>query len=177
MMNIPMDDLSKPSPSAPYTYAAQPVQYQPQYQYHYPAEDTSRIRDWLVWSIINLIVGTGVFLPLIFSIICRYSKRRNDFAQARLMSTLALVFNIIATIFGVLFWIGFIIWIIFFTRTIKGINPRGNWTGVKNTSSSILALLCQLSESNRAKKTTAEKRSWTPFYWLFDQMLHYDYDY
>ena len=68
------------------------------------------IRDWLVWSILNFFIGWGAgLLPLIFSLICRNCKNSNDIGGARTMSTLALVFNILATIGGLIGWIYLII--------------------------------------------------------------------
>ena len=74
------------------------------------APDIHFIRDWLVWSIVNLFLGWGAgLLPLIFSLICRSNKQANDVHGARTMSTLALVFNILATIGGIIGWIYLII--------------------------------------------------------------------
>lgn len=95
--------------------------YLPPMQQFVPAPEINRIRDWLPWSIVSLLIGWGFggIIPLIFSIICRSRKRKNDVEGARLMSTLALVFNIIMTIGGILGWIGFIIWIVFYVRTLN----------------------------------------------------------
>ncbi|CAF1165999.1 unnamed protein product [Adineta ricciae] len=72
--------------------------------------DASQVHDWLIWSIINIFVGWGGgLLPLIFSIICRSHKNSNDASGARTFSILALVFNILATIGGVIGWIYLII--------------------------------------------------------------------
>ena len=86
-----------------------------------PAPEAYKIRDWLPWSIVSLILGWGLggLIPLIFSIICRSNKRRNDIHGARLMSKLALVFNILITIGGIAGWIGFIIWIVWYVRYIR----------------------------------------------------------
>lgn len=108
---------------ATYTANAPPPVYIPPQHQFIPAPVASNIRDWLPWSIINLFIGWGLigFIPLIFSIICRSNKRKNDVEGARSMSTLALVFNIIVTIGGILAWIGFIIWIVFYVRTLNSI--------------------------------------------------------
>ena len=76
-----------------------------------PGVQVERIRDWLPWSIVNIFVGWGIggLLPLIFTLLCRNDKRRNDLQGARTMSTLAFVFNIIITLSGLAGWICFII--------------------------------------------------------------------
>jgi hypothetical protein len=101
------------------TYQYQPYQHQP---YQYPTAsnvqlETSKIRDWLLWSIINLFLG-GILglLPLVFSLICRSKKRKNDINGAGTMSTLALVFNIIITIMEVATLIGLIIYLFIFVQ-------------------------------------------------------------
>jgi hypothetical protein len=78
-----------------------------------PAVDINQINDWLVWSIINLIVGWGTgLLPLIFSLVCRNNKNSNNISGARTMSTLALVFNILATVGGLMGWVAVIfLWV------------------------------------------------------------------
>jgi hypothetical protein len=79
--------------------------------------DMSKIRDWLPWSIASLFfAGFLGILPLIFSLVCRSKKRKNDINGARTMSTLALVFNIISAIIGVLLIIGFFVYFIVFTQ-------------------------------------------------------------
>ena len=87
-----------------YTSTTPSVAYAvPQYTSAY---DVTRIHDWLIWSIINMFVGWGTgLLPLIFSLICRTKKQDNDVHGARTMSTLALVFNILSTIGGIIGWI------------------------------------------------------------------------
>ncbi len=96
------------SASAP---VAAPYYMPPNYQYYphqYPqapvvSAEIRKIRDWLPWSIINFFLG-GILLgllPLIFSLICRSKKRKNDINGARTMSTLALVFNILITIISI----------------------------------------------------------------------------
>jgi hypothetical protein len=99
-----------PQPGAPQYGAPQygaPQYGAPQYL---ASPDVSQIKDWLIWSIINLFIGWGGgLLPLIFSIICRNNKNNNDAHGARTMSTLALVFNILATIGGVIGWIYLIV--------------------------------------------------------------------
>lgn len=102
-------------PSAPLPYNGQ---YPPAF---IPSDEVHKIRDWLPWSIISLILGWGLggLIPLIFSIVCRSNKRRNDIQGARLMSNLALIFNILITIGGIAGWIGFIIWIVWYVRYVR----------------------------------------------------------
>ena len=70
------------------------------------------IHDWLIWSIINTFIGLGAgLLPLTFSIMCQMNKGRNSVQGARLLGTLALIFNIIVTIIIIFGWIGLLIWI------------------------------------------------------------------
>jgi hypothetical protein len=95
----------------------------PYYPYQYPqapaAEpEIKKIRDWLAWSIISIFLGGLIpgFLPIIFSLICRSKKGKNDIHGARTMSTLALVFNIICTIFGILGLIGIFIYLFVYTK-------------------------------------------------------------
>jgi thiol:disulfide interchange protein len=83
--------------------------------------DIQKIRDWLPWSIISFFIG-GIllgFLPLIFSLICRSNKKYNERHSARLMSTLALIFNIIITMIGITVLIGLFIYIFVFTQTVR----------------------------------------------------------
>jgi hypothetical protein len=86
-----------------------------------PAPVVHNIRDWSLWSIISLFIGWGLgsIFPLIFSLICRSKKRSNNIPGAQLMSTLALVFNILITIGGIAGWLLFIIWIVLYRRTTK----------------------------------------------------------
>ncbi|CAF1297674.1 unnamed protein product [Rotaria sordida] len=83
----------------PTVTASAPVYMPPNYQY-YPYQyaptrtvqpDIRKIQDWLAWSIINLFIGGIIlgFIPLIFSLICRSKKAKNDINGARKMSTLA----------------------------------------------------------------------------------------
>jgi hypothetical protein len=106
----------------PPTYTSQPMYVAPVPQF-IPAPEVNHIRDWLPWSIINVFIGFGLagFIPLIFSIICRSNKRKNDAHGARTMSTLALIFNILITIGGIAGWIGFIIWLVWYVRFLNEI--------------------------------------------------------
>lgn len=99
-----------------------PMYYPPQSQFVSPGE-VQNIRDWLPWSIVNIFIGWGLagILPLVFSILCRNHKRSNDYQSAKTMSTLALVFNILITIGGILAWIGFIVWLVIYIRVINDI--------------------------------------------------------
>ena len=69
------------------------------------------VRDYLIWSIVNLFCGWGVLgcIPLICSIQCRSYKSMNDYAQAQAWSRWALIANISVTIGGLILWIIFII--------------------------------------------------------------------
>lgn len=68
------------------------------------------INDWMCWSIVTLLIGFGTgILPLIFSFLCRNAKMNNDENGAKTMSTLALVFNILGTIGGIVAWVIIII--------------------------------------------------------------------
>jgi hypothetical protein len=106
---------------AAYNVNAYPPVYVPPAQQFIPAPEVHKIRDWLPWSIINIFIGWGLggIIPLIFSLICRSNKKSNDAQGARLMSTLALVFNILATLGGIVGWIGLIVWIVFITQVAK----------------------------------------------------------
>jgi hypothetical protein len=83
--------------------------------------DAAVVRDYLAWSIINLFCGWGIggCLPLVFSILCRNSKNVNNYSEARTMSTLALISNIIITIGGLIGWITFIILISIYIAEIN----------------------------------------------------------
>ena len=73
----------------------------------------SEINDYLLWSTINLFFGFGVFgiVPLVLSMICRNNKRTNNVIEAESMSTLALFFNLVITIGGIIGWTVFIIYV------------------------------------------------------------------
>jgi hypothetical protein len=75
------------------------------------SNEVSQIRDWLPWSIVNFFVGWGLggILPLVFSLICRSNKQANNVQGARSMSLLALIFNILVTIGGLIGWIYLIV--------------------------------------------------------------------
>jgi len=107
----------------------QPTGYQQQSDYpkqnvyqEQPRQDSRKIRDWLCWSIFSLIFGGGLLgcIPLIFSIICRSKKKINDYVRAQLMSTLALTFNIIITILGLIGWIIFIVGLVLYSQGYRG---------------------------------------------------------
>ena len=104
----------------PPNYQHQPYQNPPAVNVQ---SDMSKIRDWLAWSIVNIFIGglAGI-LPLIFSLVCRSKKRKNDINGARKMSTLALVFNIIATVAGVIGIVGLVVYLIVSTQLMRNID-------------------------------------------------------
>jgi len=106
---------------ASYPSNVYPPVYEPPINQFVPIPEVHKIRDWLVWSIISVFVGWGLVgvIPLIFSIICRSNKRSNDIQGARLMSTLALVFNIIITLAGIAGWIALIVWLVIYFRIVN----------------------------------------------------------
>jgi hypothetical protein len=60
------------------------------------------IRDYLVWSIINVFIFTLGGLGCVFlSVRCRDLKKLNDFLGSKKFSKIALVSNVIVTIFGI----------------------------------------------------------------------------
>jgi Interferon-induced transmembrane protein len=69
-------------------------------------EESETIRDYLPWSILNVFLG--VFILGIIAIVCSMqvptSLRSNNFLEARIGSTRALICNIIATIGGLSIW-------------------------------------------------------------------------
>jgi len=87
------------------------------------ALNISLIKDYLAWSLINLCCGWGIggFIPLIFSILCRNYKSVNDYSGAQSMSTIALIFNIIVTVGGVIGWIIFIIIMVIYIAAINSL--------------------------------------------------------
>jgi hypothetical protein len=110
---------SYPESSKPITEGTRPANRQAQYvqqPYVYPGNQTqvihhdyndpaiAKIHDWLPWSIINIFIGwifAGI-LPLIFSLVCRSYKSSNNASGARTMSILALVFNILVSVGGLI---------------------------------------------------------------------------
>jgi hypothetical protein len=102
-----------------------PVNYQ-HHPHQYPQTtnvqpDIHKIRDWLTWSIISLFLGGFIpgFLPLMFSLVCRSIKKKNEIHGARLTGNLALLFNIIITFLAVAVLIGLFIYILIFTQMIR----------------------------------------------------------
>lgn len=83
--------------------------------------EASKIRDWLAWSIVSLFFGALLlgFLPLLFSILCRRRKKRNELSGARTMSSLALVFNILNTVMVVIAIIGVVVYLLVFSQVMK----------------------------------------------------------
>ncbi|CAF0938846.1 unnamed protein product [Rotaria sordida] len=114
-MSVEKDSLPSPPPPYPYPYpsatSVQPLLI---------TVDTSYINDYLPWSIVNLLCGWGFFgiIPLVFSIICRNDKSVNNLSGAQTMSKLALVFNILITIGGIIGWAIFIILIPHYISTL-----------------------------------------------------------
>lgn len=131
-----MDDQSAPPPPYPglskdttreawptngqMQYVQQPYLYpeeclfrggRPNDFYRVPADPSiAQIRDWLVWSIINIFIGwlfIGI-IPLIFSLVCRSYKKSNNITGAKTMSTFALILNILITLCGIAGWIALI---------------------------------------------------------------------
>ena len=108
----------------PRIYAAPaPTMYQPPMVYQQQQQNTAGIRDYLIWSILNLLFGwvIGGIIPLIFSLICRSNKNVNDYDGAKKMSTLALIFNILITVCGLLGWIGFIVGIVITATAVSSL--------------------------------------------------------
>lgn len=85
--------------------------------------DISEINDYLTWSIINLFFGYGLFgiIPIIFSIMCRSYKQNKNSIGAENMSTLALFFNIIITIAGIIAWTILIIYISIYMTALQSL--------------------------------------------------------
>lgn len=113
-------------------------QHYPYYPYQYPqapnappapvapSAEVRKIRDWLPWSIINLFIGGLLLglLPLVFSIICRSNKKKNNAASAKTMSTLALVFNILVTAISIITAIAVFIYLFVYTQQLGSIYPN-----------------------------------------------------
>lgn len=104
-------------------------QHYPYYPYQYPqapvapvapSVEVRKIRDWLPWSIINLFLGGLLLglLPLVFSIVCRSNKKKNNAASAKTMSTLALVFNILVTLISIITGIAVFIYLFVYTQQL-----------------------------------------------------------
>ncbi len=128
-----------PNPAAPPFYMNHNHPY-PYYPYQYPqvtpfapaapapasapivpSADVSKIKDWLAWSIINIFLG-GLFpglIPLIFSLVCRSRKKKNNLSGAKKMSTLALVFNILVTVISIIVTIGLFIYLFVYTKQME----------------------------------------------------------
>ncbi|CAF1095436.1 unnamed protein product [Adineta steineri] len=120
-----LTNAGTPAPMVAPVYMPSPYQHQP---YQNPVtsnvqQDMSKIRDWLPWSIISLVLGGIIpgFIPLVFSLICRSKKKKNDAAGAKTMSTLALVFNIIMTIIGILSIIAIVGYLIYYRRMMENL--------------------------------------------------------
>jgi heme/copper-type cytochrome/quinol oxidase subunit 2 len=65
--------------------------------------DISKIREYFIWSIINIFIGSifGI-VAVCFSCMTRYKKRKNDFNEAKKWSKRTLIFNIIVTVLVIL---------------------------------------------------------------------------
>ena len=76
-------DRAHVPPTAPEPVAV--IAYQ---QYIIVQSPTLLIRDWLAWSIVNLLLGGFLLgaIPLVFSIACRNQKFRGDLEGARTSS-------------------------------------------------------------------------------------------
>lgn len=87
----------------------------------YPAQirvDIGKIQDWLPWSIVNIFLGGLIpgIIPLIFTLVCRDKKKKNDLKGARTMSKLALASNIIVTFVAIAAVIAVIIYFTLWPR-------------------------------------------------------------
>lgn len=77
--------------------------------------NSSKIHDWLAWSIINIFLSGLIpgIIPLLFSLSCRKKKQENDYNGAKKMSNLALISNILITLLGLVLT-GLLIWALVF---------------------------------------------------------------
>ncbi|CAF1289876.1 unnamed protein product [Rotaria magnacalcarata] len=109
------------NPNQSYTDVNQPYKNNPNRNLpvaNVQQDDIRKINDWLPWSIVSLCVGgllIGV-IPLIFSLVCRSKKEKNDIKGARTMSKLALVFNVIVTVLGIAAAIALVVYLAFFLK-------------------------------------------------------------
>jgi hypothetical protein len=71
-----------------------------------------QVSDYLIWSIINLIVFSWTFgsipsvmssVALVFSILTRNANKTESFTEAQHHSRIARIFNILATVLGILY--------------------------------------------------------------------------
>ena len=92
--------------------------------------DAGYVRDYLVWSIVNLFCGWGILgvFPLVCSIMCRNDKTINNYSGAQSWSTLALVSNIFITITGAIGWIIFIVFMVIFVSAASSLPTFGPYT-------------------------------------------------
>ena len=88
--------------------------------------DKPYVKDYLSWSIINLLFGWCFFgvIPLIFSILCRNYKNNQNFASARTMSTFALISNILITTGGLVAWSIFIAFMYLYIIAVDDLIPK-----------------------------------------------------
>lgn len=70
-----------------------------------------QVSDYLIWSIINLIVFSWTYgsipavlssVALVFSILTRNANKTESFSEAQHHSRIARIFNIVATVLGIL---------------------------------------------------------------------------
>lgn len=108
----PMQQQSLPTqyPPPPPPPPPQYPMYPPSpYVYPYPnpsAQPHSKIRDYLPWSIVNVFLG-GIILGLIaifLSFNVKKRSRRGDYMGAEKLSVITLLWNIFASIAGVVIW-------------------------------------------------------------------------
>jgi hypothetical protein len=71
-----------------------------------------QVSDYLIWSIINMIVFSWTFgiipsvmssVALVFSILTRNANKTESFTEAQHHSRIARIFNILATVLGILY--------------------------------------------------------------------------
>lgn len=89
--------------------------------------EIKKVNDWLCWSVLNIFLGGLLFgiLPIVFSLICRSKKRKNDLEGARKMSNLALASNIVSSVLGIAATVCVIIYFAYFYNKDRNFYYRG----------------------------------------------------